>query len=408
MYRIFLHHYMTIKTSQTSLFTKEFCLLLLCAFFFFISFNLIIPELPAYLDSLGGEAYKGLIISLFTLSAALSRPFSGKLTDVFSRKYAIVFGALVCFVVSFLYPLSHSILFFLILRFFHGFSTGFNPTGVSAYIADIVPINRRGEAMGYLGFFCSIGMAIGPMIGSWTKMHYDINTMFYTAGTFSLLTFLLSLTIKDSTKRKSLTSKNIGEIFRVKTTDFFDKNVIPVAIVMVLCEFSFGIILTIIPDFSDSIQIQDKSTYFTIYVLSSVVVRIVAGKVSDKYGRVPVLFYALLISLIAMLILSYSNDVTTMVISAIILGFGLGTASPTLFAWTVDLSEPEKLGRGFSTMFIALEVGIGLGALISGTMYNSQRQNFFEIFLCGSLMFLLSLIYVAWYYFKHRPSKIKS
>ena len=367
-----------------------------------MSFNLIIPELPAYLDSLGGEAFKGFIISLFTLSAALSRPFSGKLTDVFSRKYAIVFGAFVCMTVSFLYPLSHSILFFLTLRFFHGFSTGFNPTGVSAYIADIVPLNRRGEAMGYLGFFCSIGMAVGPMIGSWTKMNYDIDTMFYLAGIFSLITFLLSLTIKDSTKRKTLSLKNINEVFRVKTSDFFDKNVIPVAIVMILCEFSFGIILTIIPDFSDSIQIQDKSTYFTIYVLSSVVVRVVAGKVSDKYGRVPVLFYALLVSLVAMLILSYSQETTTMVISAIILGFGLGTASPTLFAWTVDLSEPDKLGRGFSTMFIALEVGIGLGAFISGTMYSSTLQNFFEIFMVGSLMFFFSIVYVVWYHITHK------
>lgn len=383
------------------MFTKEFSLLLLCAFFFFISFNLIIPELPAYLDSLGGEAYKGFIISLFTLSAAISRPFSGKLTDVFSRKYAIVFGAFVCMVVSFLYPLSHTVLFFLILRFFHGFSTGFNPTGVSAYVADIVPITKRGEAMGYLGFFCSIGMAVGPMIGSWAKMNYDIQVMFYLAGFFSLITFLLSLTIKDSTKRKALSLNNINEIFKVKTYDFFDKNVIPVAIVMILCEFSFGIILTIIPDFSTSIQIEDKSTYFSIYVLSSVVVRIVAGKVSDKYGRVPVLFYALVVSLIAMLILSYSTGMVTMVISAIVLGFGLGTASPTLFAWTVDLSEPEKLGRGFSTMFIALEVGIGLGALISGTMYNSKIQNFNEVFMVGSFMFLLSILYIVWYKYKH-------
>lgn len=402
MCRIFL--LLEILKTSPSLFTKAFCLLLLCAFFFFISFNLIIPELPAYLDALGGEAYKGLIISLFTLSAAISRPFSGKLTDVFSRKYAIVFGALVCMIVSLLYPLSHSILFFLVLRFFHGLSTGFNPTGVSAYVADIVPLNRRGEAMGYLGFFCSIGMAIGPMIGSWTKMNYDIDVMFRLAGFFSLLTFLISLTIKDSTKKKTLSFHNFGEIFKVKTTDFFDKNVIPVAIVMVLCEFSFGIILTIIPDFSDSIEIKDKSTYFSIYVLSSVVVRILAGKVSDKYGRVPVLFYALLVSLVAMVILSLSTGVISMVISAIILGFGLGTASPTLFAWTVDLSNPEKLGRGFSTMFIALEVGIGLGALISGTMYSSITQNFQDVFMVGSFMFLCSLIYVTWYIYKQKST----
>lgn len=354
---------------------------------------------------MGGEAYKGLIISLFTLTAACSRPFSGKLTDTFSRKYAITFGAFVCMFVSFLYPLSYTIFFFLTLRLIHGLSTGFNPTGVSAYVADIVPEARRGEAMGYLGFFCSIGMAVGPMIGSWTRMSYGINTMFLTAGFFSLLTFVISLTIKDSTKQKKLTSKNFKEIFKVSSADFFDKNVIPVAIVMILCEFSFGIILTIIPDFSEFIGIKDKSTYFTIYVLSSVVVRVIAGKVSDKYGRVPVLLYSLIISLIAMIILSYSQSVATMVTSAIILGFGLGTASPTLFAWTVDLSDKKKLGRGFSTMFIALEIGIGMGALISGTLYNSSTHNFSSIFMIGSFMFLLSIIYIIWYKLQHKKAQ---
>ena len=42
---------------------------------------MIIPELPDFLSHLGGAEYKGLIISLFTLSAAISRPFSGKLAD---------------------------------------------------------------------------------------------------------------------------------------------------------------------------------------------------------------------------------------------------------------------------------------------------------------------------------------
>ncbi len=47
---------------------------------------MLIPELPSYLSNLGGSEYKGLIIALFTLTAGLSRPFSGKLTDTIGRK----------------------------------------------------------------------------------------------------------------------------------------------------------------------------------------------------------------------------------------------------------------------------------------------------------------------------------
>ena len=73
-------------------FGLQFWLLCLSSFLFFSSFNMIIPELPDYLTSLGGEEYKGLIISMFTLSAGLSRPFSGKLADTIGRIPVMVFG----------------------------------------------------------------------------------------------------------------------------------------------------------------------------------------------------------------------------------------------------------------------------------------------------------------------------
>jgi MFS family permease len=124
---------------RTTFFTLDFFLLCLSSFLFFASFNMIIPELPSYLSSIGGEEYKGYIISLFTLSAGLSRPFSGKLADKIGRMPVMVFGVMVCFLVSLFYPLLTTVSGFLFLRFLHGFSTGFTPTGTSAYVADIVP-----------------------------------------------------------------------------------------------------------------------------------------------------------------------------------------------------------------------------------------------------------------------------
>jgi predicted MFS family arabinose efflux permease len=56
----------------------------------------------------------------------------------------------------------------------------------------------------------------------------------------------------------------------------------------------------------------------------------------------------------------------------VVYGLGAGLNSPTLYAWTVDLSHPERRGRGIATMYIALEVGIGLGALLAGWIFDNQ------------------------------------
>ena len=68
-------------TPDEALYTRPFLLLCLSHALFAGSFNMMIPELPAYLTSLGGGEHKGLIIALFTLTAGFSRPFSGKLAD---------------------------------------------------------------------------------------------------------------------------------------------------------------------------------------------------------------------------------------------------------------------------------------------------------------------------------------
>ena len=54
----------------------NFWLLCFSSFLFFGSFNMIIPELPDFMRSIGGEKYIGMHIAFFTLTASLSRPFS--------------------------------------------------------------------------------------------------------------------------------------------------------------------------------------------------------------------------------------------------------------------------------------------------------------------------------------------
>ena len=127
---------------------------------------MIMPELPGYLEKMGASHLLGYIIGLFTLGAFVSRFFSGRIADRAGRKVVMVFGTSVTAIAGFVYVIvgqipeeAVAILFFLILRFLHGLSTGFRPTGTSAFLTDIMPKERRGEALGYLGVAGNAGMA---------------------------------------------------------------------------------------------------------------------------------------------------------------------------------------------------------------------------------------------------------
>ncbi len=80
-------------------------------------------------------------------------------------------------------------------------------------------------------------------------------------------------------------------------------------------------------------------------------------------------------------------------------------SSPTVFAWTADLANPKKIGRAFATMYIALEVGIGIGAFISAKIHNNNSDNFGFTFASGAITALAALLFsFLKYHSKQRKS----
>jgi MFS family permease len=368
------------------------------SFLFFASFNMIIPELPAYLTKLGGEDYKGFIISLFTLTAGLSRPFSGKLTDKIGRIPVMVFGASVCFALGFIYPFVTTIFGFFALRLVHGFSTGFKPTGTVAYVADIVPADRRGEAMGLSSFFGTIGMATGATIGSAIAKSYSTDVMFGVSSAFAILSIIILAGMKETLENKE---KFKLSHLSISKNEIFEKSAIPPSIVMFLTIFSFGIILTVIPDFGVHLGLDksesawlNKGTFMTVFIFASLVVRIFAGKISDKFGREPVLKLAAALYAIGMLTVGFADNITMFFTGAVIYGLAVGMNSPTLFAWTADLSDEKNRGKAMATTFIALEAGIMLGAILSGWTFSNNPENFPITFGMGAGLALIALTYL--------------
>lgn len=373
--------------------SRQFVLLCLSYFMFSCSFNMPIPELPAYLSSLGGEQYIGLIISLFTLMAGLSRPFSGKLADRIGRIPVMIFGSLVCVVCSLLYPVLTSVSGFLLLRFFHGFSTGFKPTGANAFVSDIAPVERRGQALGVLGLFNTMGLSLGPALGSYASDRYGMHAMFMVSSAMALVSVLILSGIKETLSDKE--SFRFSSL-RLKREEIFEPRALSPALITFLLYAGYGAALTIVPELSDRVGLSNRGLFFSFFTLSSVGIRVIAGKMPDRMGRIRVLKLASVIMLAAMLMIAWSTSPLWLLLSALVYGLSMGMTSPSTAAWTVDSAHPEKRGRALATMFIAMESGIGLGALGSGWWYERSGHDGISTFVAMALLALLALIYLQW------------
>jgi len=358
---------------------------------------MIIPELPDFLTSLGGEDYKGFIIALFTLSAGLSRPFSGKLTDTIGRVPVMVIGTIVCVVCSLMYPILTSVGGFLLLRFFHGFSTGFKPTAAVVFAADIIPSHRRGEGMGILGVSMNLGASMFPPIGSYLAMEYSMDFMFYFSSIIALVSIAMLYGLKETLENQQ---RFQWSTLKISKDEIIEPKAIPPAIVAIFIYFTFGVLLTITPDLAAHVGMKNKGLLFTSFTIFSILSRLVAGRVSDRMGRVVVIKFAVIAIALALVFHMWVVNPTTLLIAAGLLGFSIGIASPAVFAWAIDLSPENHLGRSMATVYIALEIGIGGGALLSAWIYDNDATNFPKAFLVAGLIVLLAGVYLQFLYRK--------
>lgn len=355
----------------------------------------MIPQLPEVLTNLGGADFKGLIVGLFSFSALVTRPFSGKLIERVGRKPLITAGVLISAVVCFSYPLTGTVFGFLFLRFLHGFSAGCTPTGTTAYLADIVPFNKRGEAMGILGMANNLGMSLGPSFGGEVALHYGNTTMFLTAGLFSFITIIALIKLPES---QFSTRRFKWSFLRLRWIDIFETRVVVQGAIMFLTVASFGAVLTLVPDYCDHLGIKRRGLFFTILTGTSLFIRFAGGRWSDRYGRAAVMLIGTFLLIIADVLLVFSTSTEIFFLAAGVFGLSAGLNSPTIFAWVIDKSSGMGMGRAISTLFICLELGIIAGSIFPAWIYDNDAGKLGWAFLFVLLLAICALVLVIWEY----------
>jgi MFS family permease len=249
--------------------------------------------------------------------------------------------------------------------------------------------------MGLLGVTGTLGMAAGPALGSWLATQFGINTLFYTSSGMALLSVLVQGSLTE-TLPVALRQRFSWRLLKLDWDEVFEPRVLAPALVTLLCLFPFGAVLTVVPDQSRLLALPNKGLFYICYTVSSLLVRLLAGHVSDKYGRVPVLRWSAVALALSLALLVWWPTMEGFLLAALVFGVGTGLNSPTLYAWTIDLSHPDRRGRAVATMYIALEAGIGLGALLAGWVYGNVASHLPYVHGLSLACVLAALAYLLW------------
>lgn len=363
---------------RPKLFTVSFTVLLCGTFLFFFSTDFLIPVLPFYLISLGGgEGAVGLLMGLFTAVSIVVRPFQGRWADRHGRKRLFMGGAFLYMAAAAglaAFPSLPALFFF---RALQGIGWSGFIISLVTLVIDLAPPERRGEAVGVMGIFSTASIAVAPVLGETLLLH---GTSYPALFMITVVAAFLTLPAVSPLKEPVVTLP-AGE----RATPLVTAKVLLPAAAIFCVTLPFGGILTYLPLLGKERGIT-VGAFFTAFALVTMVVRPLAGALSDRWGRPRVIVPGLALLGVALVVIARAHTVPVLLAGAFFYGCGFGCSYPALTAMAADRLLPAERGVGMSTFTMAFDSGIAAGAMLLGFLLN--WVNFTLVFLLFAMIML--------------------
>jgi MFS family permease len=264
----------------------------------------------------------------------------------------------------------------MLVRVVHGLaSAAFIPVA-HALVVDMSPPHRIGEAMGWYTASTQLSFVIGPIAGGFLLNYFGYNATFYACSAVPFLGLLLILPRLGIIPRKPA----IEEAAASPWGWLRQRRALGGLLTPFFITLGSGAIIAFMPLYGEGfgIGIGRVGVIVTVIYASSVVMRVLAGRLSDRIGRMPVILSGFFISAIALAWISFAASFPWLVAAGIFFGLGMGLAMPASFALVADLSPvgARGLAMGMASSFLQLGVAVGAtamggvaGAVSLGTMF---------------------------------------
>ena len=162
-----------------------------------LAFGLIIPVLPHLVEEfVGGDTataawWVGVFGTVFAAIQFLATPVQGALSDRFGRRPVILLSCLGLGLDFIFMALANSLPWLLVGRVISAL-TAASFSIANAYIADVVPAEKRAKSYGLLGAAFGLGFIVGPVVGG-VLGDIDVRAPFWAAAALALGNFLSGL-----------------------------------------------------------------------------------------------------------------------------------------------------------------------------------------------------------------------
>lgn len=398
-----------LKPPKEKLWTRDFILGTLTNFVISANYFMLMVVMTAYAMTVyqAPASLAAFCASVFIIGTLVARFTSALLLERIPLKTLLVVGTLLETTLTALYFLHGALGLLIVVRFAHGFAFGTCSTVVTTLVTSMVPIERKGEGIGYFMLSVTLGAAIGPFTGIFISNNLGYPLLFAAATVAAGISLPLALAIRAPRATSNTTLKRDFVQTEEAATDdvaadlvphsveaarelragetpadalkcpdqqslvskFIEVGVLPISFVACLIFFGYSSLLTFLTPYATELGLaQAASVFFIVYAISMFITRPFTGKAFDRKGATPVMMPAFFAFSGGMLVLAFASNDWMILGSALLLGFGVGTIQSCGLAVAVRKTADERLSKANATFYIMLDLGVGIGPVLLGAL----------------------------------------
>jgi MFS family permease len=379
----------SLEEGTERLVTPRFAVITLSALCYFTAFSMLLPTLPRYVEDVlnGSGAEVGIVVGAFGVSAAIVRPFLGRLGDRYGRRLLLVGGAALTGISVVLYPVWLSIPALVALRVFSGIGESGAFVGAATATQDLASDDRRGEASSYFSLAIYIGLGLGPFLGEFINERSDFETVCRVALLLSLTSALLAF----ATPAKPPVVEGADRLPRSRA--FLHRAAVLPGLLLTLSLIGFVGYTTFLALYLDDLGDGSASagSVFLFYAAIVIVIRLTLADLPDRLGprKGSTLAFAFIGTGLA--IVAAWPAIAGVYVGTAVLACGVAFNYPALFLLVMAETEPHERSHSVASFGFFFDIAGALGAPLLGVVIDlsgSERP----AFALGSATALVALV----------------
>ena len=356
------------------------------------------PLLPLFASDLGaGASAIGFVMGASTLTGIVLKLPAGAWSDILGRRPLLVAGAFVFATVPFTYLGVSTLAVLVMLRFVHGSATAVFGPVASASLSDIAPPSKRGTWLSTYSTAQGAGQALGPVLAGYLISAGRFDLAFVAAGVIGLAAPLIVAGWRGSSAAPPGMARwhdfkaGIGEVAR--------NRLVLVTSAAQAAQFVLnGALNAFLPLYGRDViglTTPQLGWLFGVQTVTTLAVRPLIGRVSDRAGRRWVIAAGLTVCSAAVLGMSGASDVRALVAAVVAYAAGVATTTAATSAYITDVTRRARYGAAHGVFGTIYDVGDALGPIAAGLLvatvgYARMFQVMALVGFTMSVVFLIS------------------